>query len=170
MPTHPSHSTKLPPRRHPTRRRLLLPAPLHLNIQPIQPLQRQVQKLMLVLPPHILLPEPLRLLRRRGWLRDLGDEVGGGGLGDAVEEDAEEGHFEEEEEGEGEAVEDAFAVVEPEALLLWAVVDAREVRFELELEKLCQSRSTVPELPSGSGKKDEVSRLTSSRIKLLLEK
>ena len=59
---------------------------------------------MFILPMHIFF---LELRGLGGWRRgfgDFGDEVGGGGFGDAVDEDADEGDSEEDEEGEGEAV------------------------------------------------------------------
>lgn len=89
---------------------------------------------MLILPHDILLHERFRVLRRRRRLRDLGDEVGGRSLGDAVDQDADERDLEECEEGDREAVEDAFAVVEPGPLLRAAVMQAGEVGFELDLK------------------------------------
>lgn len=68
---------------------------------------------MLIIPPDIFLLELLSLLRRGRRVGDLRDEVGGGSLGDAVDEYAEEGDFQENEECDCEAVEYAGAVGEP---------------------------------------------------------
>lgn len=86
---------------------------------------------MFVLPPHILRLELLCFGWRRRRLSNLGNEVGGRGFGDAIDEDAEKWDFEEDEEGNSEAVEDTLAVTEPEPFLFGAVADAREVGLEL---------------------------------------
>jgi hypothetical protein len=86
---------------------------------------------MLIVPPNILLLKLLQLLRWRRWLRDLSNEVRGRSFGDSVDQDSQERDFEEEEESDGEAVEHAAAVVEPQFLLLGRVADAGEVGVEL---------------------------------------
>lgn len=86
---------------------------------------------MLVLPLDIPLLE-LFGIGRWGWgLGDLGNEVGGRGFGDAVDQDTHEGDFDDEEECKCKAVEHALAIVEPCSLLFGGVADAREVWFEL---------------------------------------
>lgn len=44
-----------------------------LGVEFIQPLQRQVEQEVLVLPPHFTLDEAVIFPWRRRWLRDLGD-------------------------------------------------------------------------------------------------
>lgn len=107
-----------------------LPLP-HLRIDHIDCVQRQAQELVLVVPPHILLLELFGLLRRRWWLGDLGNEVGGRSFSDAVDQHTQQRHLQEQEEGEGEAIEHTRAVVEPELLLLRGVSHAGKVRVEL---------------------------------------
>ena len=98
----------------------------------IHSVERQTQELMLVVPSHILLFEVLGFLRRWRWVGDLGDKVCSRRFRDSVDEDAKERHFEEEEEGNCEAVKHTGAVVEPELLLLRSVADTSEVRVELK--------------------------------------
>lgn len=88
---------------------------------------------MLVIPPDILLLEFLCLLRWWRRVCNLRNEIGCRCFGDAVDEHAQEGDFQEEEESDCEAVEHAGSVVEPEFLLLRSVADAGEVGIELGL-------------------------------------
>ena len=76
---------------------------------------------------HVLLLEVLRIRGRRWRLRNLGDEISSRCFCNAVDEDADEGNLDEDEECNGEAVEGAFAVAEPAALLRFGVADAGEV-------------------------------------------
>lgn len=118
---------------------------------------------MLVLPSHVLSAKLVRLSKRRRRRGDLCDKVGGRGFGDAVNEDAQERYLENDEEGEGEAVEHALTVMEPELLLCGRVTDAREVGFELKGGGVCQYwRGIEPMEREGEH--------TSSRIKLRLPK
>jgi hypothetical protein len=102
----------------------------------IHSVERQAQKLMLVVPPHILLFEVFGFLRRWRRVGDLGDKVCSRCLRDTVDEDTKERHFEEEEERNCEAVKHAGAVVEPELLLLRSVADTSEVRIELSQQSV----------------------------------
>jgi hypothetical protein len=110
------------------RPRLLTPHP---RINLIHSIERQVQELMLIIPPDVLLLKLLQFLGRRRRLRDLRNKVSRRRFGDSVDQDAQERDFQEEEESDGEAVEHAAAVVEPEFLLLGGVADAGEVGVEL---------------------------------------
>jgi hypothetical protein len=102
----------------------------------IHSVEWQAQKLMLVVPSHILLFEVLGFLRRWRRVGDLGDKVCSRCFCDSVDEDTKERHLEEEEEGNCEAVEHTGAVVEPELLLLRSVADTSEVRVELEQQSV----------------------------------
>jgi hypothetical protein len=86
---------------------------------------------MLIIPPDVLLLKLLQFLGRRRRLRDLRNKVSRRRFGDSVDQDAQERDFQEEEESDGEAVEHAAAVVEPEFLLLGGVADAGEVGVQL---------------------------------------
>jgi hypothetical protein len=121
---------KLPPPHIPrlNRPRLLTPHP---RINLIHSIERQVQELMLIIPPDVLLLKLLQFLGRRRRLRDLRNKVSRRRFGDSVDQDAQERDFQEEEESDGEAVEHAAAVVEPEFLLLGGVADAGEVGVQL---------------------------------------
>ena len=106
--------------------------PSRLDIQLIKRIQRQIEKLMLVLPPHILL---LELLGLRAWLRrrlgDLGDEVGRRRFGYTVDENTKQRDLKDDEESDGETVQHAFPIMKPQLLLLLRVANAAEVRFKL---------------------------------------
>jgi len=91
---------------------------------------------VLVIPPHILLFELFGFLRRWRRVGDFGDKVCSRCFRDTVDEHAKERHFEEEEEGDGEAVEHTGAVMEPELLLLRSVADTSEVRVELDWQSV----------------------------------
>ena len=80
---------------------------------------------------HVLLYELAHLGRWRRRLGDLRDQIRGRRFSYAVDEDAHEGDSEKHEEEDGEAVEDAGAVVEPLFLLFGGVADAGEVGVEL---------------------------------------
>ena len=105
--------------------------PANLDILLIQRTQRQIQELMLILPPNISLLELFSLLWLRRRLGDFRNQVRCRCLRNSVDQHTEEGCFEDDEEGKGEAVEDAFAVVEPGTLLEGGVIYAGEVGFEL---------------------------------------
>lgn len=66
--------------------------------------KRQTQKLVLVIPSHILLLELLHLLRRRRWVGNLGDEVRSRCFSNAVDEDTQKRNLQENEECDGEAI------------------------------------------------------------------
>jgi len=104
---------------------------LHTSVQYIQFLEWQVQELVLVVPPHILLLELFSLLRLWGWFRDLRNEVCGRSFGDTVDQNTEEGYFEEDEESDSEAVKYSTAIREPGLALSWCVLHPGEVRLEL---------------------------------------
>lgn len=104
---------------------------------------------------------------RRRRVRDLGDEVGGGRLGDAVDQHAQQGDLQEDVKPDAETEEHALPIVEPVFLLLPGEAHAREVGFELCLRRRilsvhdddipCQKGMLVwvylPILASGSSKK-----------------
>lgn len=108
----------------------------NLRIDLIHSVERQAQKLMLVVPSHILLFEVFGFLRRRRRVGDLGDKVCSRCFRDTVDEDTKKRHFEEEEERNCEAVKHAGAIMEPELLLLRRVADTSEVRVELDLQSV----------------------------------
>jgi hypothetical protein len=112
------------------------PSLANLRIDLIHSVERQAQKLMLVVPSHILLFKVLGFLRRWRRVGNLGDKVCSRCFGDTVDEDTKKRHFEEEEERNCEAVKHAGAVVEPELLLLRAVADTSEVWVELNLKSV----------------------------------
>lgn len=109
---------------HPTSFDGILILPSGLCIEHIQAPQRQLQELMFIPPLYLTLSKLLRIRRRRRRVRDLRNQIRGGSFCDAVDQDAEEGDLEEDVESDAEAEEDAFAVVEPEALLLGGEADA----------------------------------------------
>lgn len=103
----------------------------HSRVDLIHSVERQAQKLVLVVPPHILLLELLGFLRWWWRVGDLGDKVCSRGFRDTIDEDTKKRHFEEEEEGDCEAIKHTGAVVEPQLLLLRSVANTSEVRVEL---------------------------------------
>ena len=102
------------------------------NIELVNVLQRQVQKVMLVLPSNLGLSK-LRAFSR-GWWRvgDLGNEICGRCFSDTVHQHTNKGRFENNSESKSESEQDTLTVQEPPALLVWGERDTAEVWLELE--------------------------------------
>lgn len=86
---------------------------------------------MLILPSNVFLLEGLSFGRRWWWFGDLGNEICRRCLGHAIDQHAKQGNLEEDEEGDCEAIQDAFAVAEPCPLLLRIIAYAGKVGLEL---------------------------------------
>ena len=94
-------------------------------------MQRELQKLLLILPRHLALSKILAVCRWRGWVRNLSDQVRGGRFSNAVDQDSQERYLEKDVEANTEAKEHPFTVVEPVFLLLFGELYPREVGFQL---------------------------------------
>ena len=94
-------------------------------------MQRELQKLLLILPRHLALSKILAVCRWRGWVRNLSDQVRGGRFSNAVDQDSQERYLEKDVEADTEAKEHPFTVVEPVFLLLFGELNPREVGFQL---------------------------------------
>ena len=75
------------------------------NVLDIKILERQLQKLHFILPSSLSLREILRVGGSRWRIGNLGDQVSGRSLGDAVDKDAQEGNLQEQVEADSEAEE-----------------------------------------------------------------
>lgn len=73
---------------------------------------------MLVAPVSLCLSKVGPLFGLRWWVSDLCDQEGSRSFSNAVDEHAEQGNLEEDEEANAESKEDALAIVEPDLLLL----------------------------------------------------
>lgn len=106
------------------------------NVERIQLLQRQLEELMFVRPSSLSLGELLTVCRRRRWVCYFRDQVRSRCFGNTIDEDAEQGDFEEDVEAHTESEEQTFPIVEPTSLLLLGEADACEVRLELGREEV----------------------------------
>jgi len=87
---------------------------------------------MLVLPMSLTLGVLLPVGRRGWWVGDFRDKECCRGLGDSVDEHAQQRDLEKHKEADAETKQDSFAVSEPGTLLLWCVMDALEIRIQLD--------------------------------------
>lgn len=101
------------------------------NVERIQLLQRQLEELMFVRPSSLSLCELVTVCRRRRWVCYFRNQVRSRCFGNTINEDTEQGNFEEDVESHPESEEQTFPIVEPTALLLLGEADACEVRLEL---------------------------------------
>ena len=97
----------------------------------VQIVQRELQKLLLILPRHLALRKILAVCWWRRWVRNLGDQVRGGRFRNAVDQDSQERYLEKDVEADTEAKEHPLTVVEPVFLLLFSELYPREVGFQL---------------------------------------
>lgn len=119
-------------RRAPPRPKLL--GPDHLRIKLIEPIERQIQKQMLILPPDLTLDKRLVQFppgsRRRRRLRDLRDQIRRTRLRNAVHQDTQQWNLDHDSKRGGEAEQHAAAVDKPDAFLLLREADAVEVGLQ----------------------------------------
>jgi hypothetical protein len=94
---------------------------------------RQFQEFMLVLPTKRFLLELFGLVGWEWWLRDLGNEVSGGGFCKPVDQNANKRDLDEDIESQAESKQYTSTVFEPQLLLFFVVLDARKVGLELRL-------------------------------------
>ena len=101
------------------------------SIKFIEVVERQAQKLMFVLPGNLRLRKSLTFSWRWGWISDLGDQIRSRCFCNAIHKNTNERCFQDHSEAKGKTKQDTFAVEEPPTLLLWGILDATEIRFEL---------------------------------------
>lgn len=86
---------------------------------------------MLVAPVCLRFGKVGPLLGLRRWVCDLCDQESSRRFSNAIDENAEERDLEEDEEANTKAKQDAFAIVEPDLLLLGSKANSGEVGFKL---------------------------------------
>lgn len=101
------------------------------NIELVETVKRELQKVMLVLPRHLTLCKVLALSRTWWGVGDFSDEVCCGSLGHPVHEYPDEGGLQHNGKSKGEAEEHSLTITEPAAFLLRCELDATEVWFKL---------------------------------------
>lgn len=102
------------------------------NVELVETVKRELQKVMFVLPCHLTLCKALAFSRAWGRVSDLSDEVRCGCFGNPVHEHSDEGCLQHNGKSKGEPEENTLTVTEPAALLLGRELDAAEVRFKLK--------------------------------------
>jgi hypothetical protein len=103
------------------------------SIDLVEVVERQVQKLVFILPGDLGLRKSLAFGRGRGRIGYLGDQVRSRRLCNAIHENPDERRLQDDGEAKGKTKQDAFAIEEPPTLLLWSILDATEIRLELVL-------------------------------------
>lgn len=103
------------------------------DIISIDLVQRQLQKFVLVFPVSLSLCVVFPFIGTRWRVCDFGDQEGGRGLCNAVDENTEQRNLQENEEAYAEAEQNTLAISEPRLLLRWRVSDSLEIGIQLRM-------------------------------------
>jgi hypothetical protein len=114
-----------------SRARVALSILLVNNVELVDAVQRQLEEIVFVFPHHLALGEAFAFRGGRRWVRDFGDQIRGGRLGNSVHENTNKRKLQHDSEAKGKPKQHTLAVTEPAALLLRSKLDAAEVWFKL---------------------------------------